>query len=197
MRVLVGLGNPGPQYEKTRHNAGFWLVDAVAAHLGWSLWKEVQGGLLAKGVSNGEEVLLFKPLGFMNQSGVPVRQLLNYYKIEPADLAVALDDVYVAPGSARLRQTGGDGGHNGLRSILQQLNPDDFWRVKIGVGLYPQHEHEKANQPALDHYVLSPLPSHDHKNVIKLIDTLVPNLVAWLEHGTLTQATVHATISKK
>lgn len=191
MRILIGLGNPGSEYEKTRHNAGFWTVDAVAAHLGWGLWKEFKGGLLAEGHLNGEKLLLFKPQEFMNRSGVSVKTILDYFQIPTDDVAVVMDDVYIAPGSARMRRNGGDGGHNGLRSILQHVDPDTFWRIKVGVGLYPQEQADRAHAPALDHYVLQPMPAHDHKQVVKLVDKLVPNLVGWLEHGTLPTETVH------
>lgn len=191
MRILVGLGNPGEQYDKSRHNVGFWAADAVAAYLSWGQWKEFKGGLLAEGVSNGEKIAVFKPQSFMNGSGLPVRQLLDFYKITSDDIAVVTDDVYVQPGSARVRQSGGDGGHNGLKSLHDHLEPETFWRVKIGVGLYPQEHDERHHAPALDQYVLEPLPAHDKKQVIKLIDKLVPNLVTWLEHGTLSAETVH------
>jgi PTH1 family peptidyl-tRNA hydrolase len=193
MRVLVGLGNPGSEYDKTRHNAGFWLVDAVASYLGWSQWKEFKGGVLSEGVSNGEKLALFKPQGFMNRSGLPVRQLLEYFQVTTADLAVAMDDVYVRPGSVRIRQSGGDGGHNGLRSVLSHVDPDTFWRIKIGAGLYSQDPEERLHLPALDDYVLQPLPAHDLKQVHKAIDELVPDLVQWLEQGVLTIATKHST----
>ena len=161
MRVLVGLGNPGAEYEKTRHNAGFWVVDAVASYLSWGQWKEFKGGLMAEGSSNGEKIILFKPLGFMNRSGLPLRQLVDFYQIPAENVAVALDDVYIAPGSARVRTSGGDGGHNGLRSVIEHVDPDAFWRIKVGVGLYSQKQDERVHQPALDHYVLQPLPAHD------------------------------------
>lgn len=192
MRVLVGLGNPGAKYDKTRHNAGFWVVDAVANYLGWGQWKEVKGCLVAEGVSNGEKIILAKPQTFMNRSGQPVKQLLEYFQVGTEDLAVALDDVYIHPGTARVRRSGGDGGHNGLHSVLSLVDPDTFWRVKIGVGLYGQRPEEKIHQPALDKYVLEPLPKHERKQVALLIDKLVPNLVGWLEHGTLSPETIHS-----
>lgn len=192
MRLLVGLGNPGDEYDKTRHNAGFWVADALVNHLGWGQWKEMKGGLLAEGVSNGEKILIFKPQTFMNRSGQPVRDIAQYFQIAPEDIAIALDDVYIQPGSARVRQSGGDGGHNGLHSVIGQLDPDVFWRIKIGVGLYGQRPEEKIHQPALDQYVLSTLPAHDFKQVMKLIDKIVPNLVTWLEHSTeLSTETIH------
>lgn len=191
MRVLVGLGNPGDEYRTTRHNAGFWAADALVSYLGWGLWREFKGGLLAEGVSNGEKVAIFKPQTFMNRSGLPVRSLLDYFHIEAENVLVLLDDVYIAPGTARIRTSGGDGGHNGLRSVIEHVEPDTFWRVKIGVGLYPQEHDERHHAPALDQYVLQPLPAHDRKQVDKLIDTLVPNLVGWLEHGSIETQTLH------
>jgi peptidyl-tRNA hydrolase, PTH1 family len=191
MRVLVGLGNPGEEYANTRHNAGFWTVEAVALHLGWAQWREFKGGQLTEGVSNGEKIMLFKPMGFMNRSGQPLRQLLDYFNIPATDVAVALDDVYIQPGSARIRKSGGDGGHNGLRSVLDHVDPDEFWRIKIGAGMYGQKPDERQHQPPLDHFVLQPMPKHEHKQALKLIDKIVPNLVTWLEHGELSTETVH------
>jgi PTH1 family peptidyl-tRNA hydrolase len=128
----------------------------------------------------------------MNGSGLPVRQLLEYFQIDVADMAVGLDDVYIHPGSARIRQSGGDGGHNGLNSLMTSLDPDTFWRIKIGVGHYGQKPEEKIHQPALDQYVLSPMPAHDMKQAKKLIDTMVPNLVGWLERkNSLETETLH------
>jgi peptidyl-tRNA hydrolase, PTH1 family len=190
MRVLIGLGNPGAQYEKSRHNLGFVALDAVAAHYGIKNWKSAHGGDLAEVSQGGEKALLFKPQKFMNLSGLPVRALLDYYKLAPKDLCIIADDVYVAPGSARIRRSGGDGGHNGWKSVLQQVDPDTFWRVRIGAGLYPQGDKE-VHYPALDQYVLESLPKHERKQAELLIDKLVPKLVEWLEHGVLEEATLH------
>ncbi len=192
MRILVGLGNPGGEYEKTRHNAGFWTLDAVAKHLNISKWKESKGGLLAETTQEKEKILLFKPQGFMNRSGLAVRQIVDFYQIPSENIAVIFDDVYIQPGSARVRKGGGDGGHNGLRSIIEHVDPEGFLRIKVGVGLYGQKQEERVHQPALDHYVLQALPVHDHKLVEKLIDKILPNLIGWLEHGTaLETETIH------
>jgi PTH1 family peptidyl-tRNA hydrolase len=190
MRALIGLGNPGEKYERTRHNVGFVCVDALAQKLELS-WKKFKDGELAEGQINGEKILLFKPMQFMNQSGMPVRQLVDYFSLPSEDICVVTDDVYIAPGTARIRQGGGDSGHNGMRSLIDHLDPDTFWRVRIGMGLYEQHLEKRAKQPPLDEYVLQRPPAHDQKTTEKLIDNLLPNLILWLEHGTLSTETVH------
>jgi PTH1 family peptidyl-tRNA hydrolase len=190
MRLLVGLGNPGPEYAKTRHNAGFWCVDQVAAEQGAS-WRAFKGGSLAEYGSGDTKALLFKPLTFMNRSGEPVRQLADYFGVVAADICVAADDVYVAPGSVRVRQGGGDGGHNGLKSLLGQLPDPGFLRARIGVGLYEQDPERRQHQPTLDAYVLEPMPAHEHKLALGAIDRLAPLLVEWLRTGELDTFTLH------
>jgi len=188
MRVLVGLGNPGEQYEKTRHNLGFVCVDALAEALGLTGWKEHKGGLFLK---NGEYAL-FKPQSFMNGSGLPVQHLVDYYGVELKDLCVVADDIYVEPGTARIRHAGGDGGHNGWKSIIQHLGSEGYARVRIGAGVYEQQPEHPMHQVPLSDYVLQKLPAHDQKRAKQLIDKLLPNLVEWLEHGTeLPTQTVH------
>ena len=192
MRLLVGLGNPGVEYAHTRHNIGFDCIDAVAEKLGLNGWKECKNGLLALGTLGKEKIFLFKPMQFMNNSGVQVRQILDYYAISSDQMVVVFDDVYVKPGSLRIRQSGGDGGHNGLKSLLAHIPADDFWRVKIGVGLYEQKPEDKHHLPPLEDYVLRRMAKTEEKTVAELIDNTVPNLITWLEHGTgLEQKTVH------
>jgi PTH1 family peptidyl-tRNA hydrolase len=192
MRLLVGLGNPGPEYTHTRHNIGFACVEAVAAKLGGLAWKEFKDGLVAEYGTGVQKVLLFKPMQYMNNSGIQVSQVLNYYDIATDDMAVVLDDVYINPGTARMRQSGGDGGHNGLKSIIAHVDPDTFWRVKIGVGLYEQHPTERHHLPPLEDYVLQRMPKTEEKAAHELIDRLVPDLVTWLEQGKgLEQRTIH------
>ncbi|MBU6389530.1 aminoacyl-tRNA hydrolase [Patescibacteria group bacterium] len=188
MRLLVGLGNPGLQYEKTRHNIGFACVDRVAERLGVTDWKEFRGGLLAT-AAPGQ--LIFKPQQYMNSSGNFVRQVVDFYHIAVSDICIMADDVYIAPGSIRVRHGGGDGGHNGWKSVLEQLHSDSFWRIRIGVGIYEQHPHKRLHQPPLDEYVLQPLPAHEKKRVDEAIDKVAPNLINWLEHGMLTEETLH------
>lgn len=192
MRLLVGLGNPGPKYQGTRHNVGFELVDAVAEALNVTKWKTFKDGLLAEVGSGEDKILLFKPQQFMNNSGVQVRQLLDYYHVPAADTAVAYDDVYIQPGSIRIRQGGGDSGHNGMKSLHTHVADHNFWRLRVGAGLYEQKPELRHTLPALEDYVVQKFPATDQKKVQKLIDNQVPNLVEWLKLGTgLQEQTIH------
>ncbi len=191
MRALIGLGNPGEQYDKTRHNIGFACLDAVATSLGEKTWKRLHDSLVIETNIEGEKCFLVKPQQFMNNSGKPIRTLADYYDLKPEQLCIVADDVYVAPGSVRIRQSGGDGGHNGWKSIITALGPDDFWRVRVGVGLYEQKAELAAHLPALEDYVLQRMPAHDTKTVDVVIDKLVPNLVEWLKYGTISTETFH------
>lgn len=128
----------------------------------------------------------------MNNSGLQVRKLVDFFQLSANQLAVALDDVYIRPGSARLRQSGGDGGHNGLKSLLDHLDDDAFWRIKLGAGIYEQALEHRSKQLPLDEYVLQRLHPDEKKRLNLLIDKLVPNLVEWLCTGTgLQEETVH------
>lgn len=191
MRLLVGLGNPGIEYQDTRHNLGFKAVEAVAGKMDLS-WRKFKDGLLAECGKGEQRRLLFKPQTFMNCSGIPVKQVVDYFKIPYQDICIVADDVYIAPGSARIRQTGGDGGHNGWRSIIEHLGADEYWRVRVGVGVYEQHPEKRLKQPPLEEYVLQPLPKHEQKLTQELIDKLVPLLVNWLERGEIAEQGLHA-----
>lgn len=134
IRMIVGLGNPGPEYERTRHNAGFWLVDALAARHGGTFRMERKfAAELATARIEDAEVLLMKPQAFMNRSGGPVQAATAYLKIPVEQVLVAHDELDLAPGDARLKLGGGHGGHNGLRSMISQLGPG-FWRLRLGIG---------------------------------------------------------------
>ena len=133
--MLVGLGNPGPEYEQTRHNAGFWWADAVARQIkaNWVIDKNHQA-LVARTAVNGQTLWLLKPQTFMNLSGRSVAGLARFYKIEPAAILVAHDELDIAAGEARLKFGGGHAGHNGLRDIHAQLGSGDYWRLRLGIG---------------------------------------------------------------
>ena len=135
IRLIVGLGNPGREYEKTRHNVGFWWVDELARfeNMGFSNESRFHG-LVARGQVNGQEVFLLKPQTFMNLSGRAVAALAQFYKILPAEILVVHDELDLAPGIARLKTGGGHGGHNGLKDIIAQLGTKDFWRLRLGIG---------------------------------------------------------------
>jgi|SRR5579859_6419878 len=134
MKLVVGLGNPGREHEATRHNAGFWWVDRLAARTSTSLRIESRfHGYAGKLVESGKECWLLKPATFMNLSGRSVQALAQFYKIAPADMLVVHDELDLPPGEVRLKNGGGSAGHNGLKDISAHLGPD-FWRLRIGIG---------------------------------------------------------------
>jgi peptidyl-tRNA hydrolase, PTH1 family len=135
IKLFVGLGNPGSEYEATRHNAGFWWVDALARELKVSLHQEKgYHGLVARANVQGHTVWLLEPQTFMNLSGRAVAALSRFYKIQPEEILVVHDELDVAPGEAKLKFGGGHAGHNGLRDIHAQLGTGDYWRLRIGIG---------------------------------------------------------------
>jgi len=134
LKLIVGLGNPGPEYARTRHNAGFWLVDELARrHGGTFRFEGKHQAELARIRIGGEELWLVKPMTFMNRSGGPVSSVLGFYKMTPAQMLVAHDEIDLPGGTVRLKQAGGHGGHNGLRDLIAAQG-DGFWRLRIGVG---------------------------------------------------------------
>jgi PTH1 family peptidyl-tRNA hydrolase len=135
IRLIVGLGNPGREYETTRHNVGFMWVDELARLHKLNFKSEAKfHGLTARGQLHNHEVLLLKPQTFMNVSGRSVGALVQFYKIEPAEILVVHDELDLPPGVARLKMGGGHGGHNGLKDIIAHLASKDFWRLRIGIG---------------------------------------------------------------
>ncbi|MBO8157668.1 MAG: aminoacyl-tRNA hydrolase [Bacillaceae bacterium] len=134
MKCIVGLGNPGLKYEKTRHNIGFMVIDELLKRHQWKLDKDKFRALYTIETYNGEKMMLVKPQTYMNLSGEAVRPLLEYYDADIDDLLVIYDDLDLPPGKIRLRQKGGHGGHNGIRNIIDQLDTKSFKRIRIGVG---------------------------------------------------------------
>ena len=138
MFLIVGLGNPGKQYEHTRHKVGFDCLDALADQYNISICEKKHKALVGKGVNEGVKVVLAKPQTFMNLSGESVAELVNYYKLDPEDeMIVIFDDISLAPGNLRIRKKGSAGGHNGIKNIIAHLGSQDFPRIKIGVGEKP------------------------------------------------------------
>ena len=148
IRLIVGLGNPGPEYEQTRHNAGFWLVDNLAIASGVRLVRESRyQALAAKTTIKGADVWLLEPQTFMNRSGQSVGALANFFKIAADEVLVVHDELDLAPGVARLKKGGSSGGHNGLKDITAALGTQDYWRLRIGIG----HPRELGlKQPVVD-----------------------------------------------
>ena len=134
MRLIVGLGNPGPQYENTRHNAGFMLVDKLAGEFGISVIKNKFDVRYGRGAIEGHKVMLAKPMAFMNRSGWPAQKLAAYFKINSKDLMVVHDDIDLAFGRLKIKEKGGHGGHKGLQSIMNAFGEDEFVRLRIGIG---------------------------------------------------------------
>ena len=145
IKLIVGLGNPGREYENTRHNAGFWWVDEFArAHQSIFKADSKFHGLIARSSAHGREIILLKPQTFMNVSGRAVAALMQFYKIAAAEMLVVHDELDLPPGSAKLKFGGGHGGHNGLKDIVAHLGTHDFWRLRIGIG-HPGERAEVVN----------------------------------------------------
>ena len=139
MFLIVGLGNPTKQYEKTRHNIGFDVMDALAYKYNISISENKHKALCGKGVIEGMKVVLAKPQTYMNLSGESVAELVNYYKLDPeSELIVVFDDISLEPGNIRIRKKGSAGGHNGIKNMIAQLGTDTFQRIKVGVGEKPK-----------------------------------------------------------
>ena len=143
--LIVGLGNPGKDYERTRHNCGFRAIDILAESLGCKIDKGKFQGLYGQTTYSGTKLFLLKPQTYMNHSGLSVLQMSAYYKIPPARIIVLFDDISLEPGRLRVRADGSAGGHNGIKSIIQELGSQDFPRVKIGVGAKPYPEQDLAD----------------------------------------------------
>lgn len=135
IKLFVGLGNPGPQYEATRHNAGLWWIDGLAREWGASLKADKSfHGLVARTTRQGHGAWLLEPMTFMNLSGRAVAALARFYKIQPDEILVAHDELDLPPGQVKLKYGGGHAGHNGLRDIHAQLGTGDYWRLRLGIG---------------------------------------------------------------
>ena len=161
IRLVVGLGNPGKEYERTRHNAGFWLVERFAQASGFNLRKDPKFKALVGKNAAGAWFLL--PQSFMNLSGQPVQMLAGFFKVKPEEILVVHDELDFAPGVARIKQGGGIAGHNGLRDISQRLGSHDYWRLRLGVGKPP------AGSEGAD-YVLQKPAAEDKVAIDEAID---------------------------
>jgi len=152
IRLIVGLGNPGPEYEQTRHNAGFWLVDNLANSLpGCRLQRESRfNAFVARTTIGGQEVYLCEPQTFMNRSGQSVGGLARFYKILPEEVLVVHDELDLSPGVVKMKKGGSSGGHNGLKDITAALGTQDYWRLRLGIG----HPRTMGSQQAVADFVL-------------------------------------------
>lgn len=159
IKLIVGLGNPGAEYANTRHNAGFWWIDALAAEARVSLRFESKfHGMLAKARLHGNDVWLLQPQTFMNRSGLSVVSLAQFYRILPDEILVVHDELDIPAGQIKLKQGGGNGGHNGLKDIQSHLTTPAFWRLRVGIG-HPGVKSEVAS------FVLKP-PRKEEQDLI-------------------------------
>ena len=175
--LIVGLGNPGREYEKTRHNAGFRALDILADRLGAKIDKLKFQGLFTQVNYEGRKLFLLKPQTYMNLSGRSVLQLSAYFNVPPARIIVMFDDISLEPGRLRIRNDGSAGGHNGIKSIISELGSQDFPRVKIGVGSKPTPEYDLAD------WVLSSFSAQEEKALGPALERAADAALCIIEHG--------------
>ena len=175
--LIVGLGNPGREYEKSRHNCGFRALDILAENLSCKVDKLKFQGLYGQVNYNGTKVFLLKPQTFMNLSGRSVLQFSAYFNIPPQRIIVLFDDISLEPGRLRIRANGSAGGHNGIKSIIQEVGSQDFPRVKIGVGAKPNPDYDLAD------WVLSSFSANDEKALAVSLKNAADAALAIIDHG--------------
>ena len=183
--LIVGLGHPGPEYAKTRHNVGFRCLDILAQKLGCTVDRGKFQGLYGQASYRGQKVYLLKPLTYMNLSGRSVVQLSAYFQIPPQRIIVLFDDISLEPGRLRVRSSGSAGGHNGIKSIIQELGSQDFPRVKIGVGAKPHPDFDLAD------WVLSPFTAQEEKALAVSLENGANAALTILEQGTAQAANAY------
>lgn len=175
--LIVGLGNPGSQYAKTRHNCGFRAIDILSQKLSCKIDKAKFQGLYGQTTVDGIKIFLLKPQTFMNLSGRSVLQLSAYYNIPPQRIIVLFDDISLPPGRLRVRADGSAGGHNGIKSIISELGSQDFPRVKIGVGAKPEPDRDLAD------WVLSSFSASEEKSLTKALENAADAALYIIEKG--------------
>ncbi|GAA5784547.1 peptidyl-tRNA hydrolase [Chitiniphilus shinanonensis] len=175
IKLIVGLGNPGAEYAATRHNAGFWWVDQLARDGGASLRHENKfHGLVGRARLGSHDVWLLQPMTFMNRSGLSVVSLAQFYRVLPHEILVVHDELDIPPGQIKLKQGGGNGGHNGLKDIQAHLSTPNFWRLRVGIG----HPGDRAQVAA---YVLKPPRQEEQTLIDETLDRahqIVPQLLS-------------------
>ena len=184
IRLIVGLGNPGAEYETTRHNAGFWLADHVARDLKASFTVEKAfSGAVAKARVDGENVLLLKPMTYMNRSGLAVGALARFYKFAPEQVLVLHDELDLLPGQVKMKQGGGHAGHNGLKDIQAALGSPDFWRLRLGIG----HPRTLNLAQQVADFVLHPPRREEQAEIDRVIDRCRA-VMTWFLQGDFARA---------
>ena len=177
MKLIVGLGNPGPQYADTRHNVGWQVVETLAGRIGGGTWREKLQASVAEVRCDEEKVVLARPMTYMNLSGIAVRQMTDFWKVNTDDLLVVADDLAIDVGRLRLRPGGSDGGHNGLASIIACLGAEEFARLRVGIGPAPAAPGSHAD------FVLSPFAAAERPIIEETIDRAADAAECWMTHG--------------
>src|SRR5260370_6329247 len=183
MKLVIGLGNPGLQYERTRHNAGFRIVDKIAAKFGWKWTERRSRAVLASGTTGSEKVALVKPLTFMNLSGESVAELVRWYKVQPEDILVIYDELDLPVGKVRLRSQGSAAGHNGLESIIRYLHTNQLPRLRVVIGRPSKQRMDGAD------YVLGIPPGDERILLVTGEDRAVEAVEIWIVQA------IHAAIN--
>lgn len=172
MKLIVGLGNPGKEYKNTRHNVGFIILDTFLGKVEWKMKMESHFYITE---INGEEVIFIKPITYMNLSGLSVKKVVNFYKIDIRDILIIQDDLDLELGNYKIKRNSSSGGHNGIKSIIHELNNDEFGRLKIGVG--------KSDLIPIDKYVLNKFSSEELKIIQEKMDIYKKVIKDFIENG--------------
>lgn len=203
MRLIIGLGNPGKEYENTRHNVGYLVMDQISSKFKNQKSKlqlktqnfvennKFSAEILKTEIGN-EKVIFTKPLTFMNKSGEAVQKIANFHKIKSEEIVVICDDINLELGTIRIRKTGSDGGHNGLKSIINSLGTEDFIRFRVGVGsnLKANSQELIANNIPAEDYVLQKFPKNEQKTINLSIDKTADLVLESISSGILEEKTV-------
>ena len=176
MYLIVGLGNPENEYARTRHNMGFDTVNKVAQNNSIEINKSKFNSLYGIGTIEGEKVVLLKPQTYMNLSGTAIRDFMKFYKLSPKDIIVIYDDLDIQPGIMKIRKKGSSGTHNGMKSVVQEIQTEDFGRIRIGIG-NPKYKGDLLN------YILTKIPDEEYKILENAIDNAAKSINEIIKNG--------------
>ena len=176
MYIIVGLGNPEPEYSNTRHNMGFDTINKIAKKYNIEFSKTKFKGIYGTGTIEGEKVILLKPQTFMNLSGESIKEIIDFYKLNTDNLIIIYDDIDIEPGIIKLRKTGGPGTHNGMKSVIKEIGTEKFPRVRVGIG-EPEHKGDLIN------YVIGKIPEEDKQILEKSTDLARDAVIEIIKSG--------------
>ena len=176
MYIIVGLGNPEPEYSNTRHNMGFDTINKIAKKYNIEFSKTKFKGIYGTGTIEGEKVILLKPQTFMNLSGESIKEIIDFYKLNTDNLIIIYDDIDIEPGIIKLRKTGGPGTHNGMKSVIKEIGTEKFPRVRVGIGK-PEHKGDSIN------YVIGKIPEEDRVILDKSTDLARDAVIEIIKNG--------------